>query len=268
MVLDFIYIPLIIMLGIGFISMFKKDLTPGNFKALQYLFFFHLLIGAYYCFFIPGDAIGYWRIPKSYSFLTFTEGIFNGEGTQFMRALNFPFTNLLGMSYLSNTLLFSLFGFIWAMMDVNRRFSSKFTPIKLTIGLKIFLILGGISLFVAWLPDIIQSYFTGKFPLTVYHTPITHVLDMAVISPAIFICFYLLKKQRFLGVQILVVMLVCILLISIMLPVQSVFQLTHGVNLTLAEILTKVAIFVLLGGFASVLFYKTFLKGIKYEESI
>lgn len=79
---------------------------------LQYLFFFHLLIGAYYCFFIQGDAVGYWRVPKTYSFSTFLNGIFNGEGTMFMYALNFPFTNLLGMSYLSNTLLFSLFGFI------------------------------------------------------------------------------------------------------------------------------------------------------------
>lgn len=126
----------------------------------------------------------------------------------------------------------SLVGFIWAMMDVNRRFSDNFTPIKLTAGLKVFLILGGISLFVAWLPDIIQSYFTGKFPLTVYHTPITHVLDMAIISPAIFICFYLLKKKCFLGIQILVVMLVCILLISIMLPIQTIFQLNHGLTLT------------------------------------
>ncbi len=110
--LDFIYIPIIIALGMGFINLFRKELTPANFKMLQYLFFFHLLIGAYYCFFIPGDAVGYWRIPKSYSFKIFMEGIFNGEGTMFMYALNFPFTNLLGMSYLSNTLLFSLFGFI------------------------------------------------------------------------------------------------------------------------------------------------------------
>lgn len=110
--LDFIYIPIIIALGMGFINLFQKELTPTNFKMLQYLFFFHLLIGAYYCFFIPGDAVGYWRVPKTYSFNTFMEGIFNGEGTMFMYALNFPFTNLLGMSYLSNTLLFSLFGFI------------------------------------------------------------------------------------------------------------------------------------------------------------
>lgn len=112
MALDFIYIPLIIALGMGFIGLFKKELKPSNYQALQYLFFFHLLIGVYYTVLNTGDAIGYWRGPKLYSFETFTEGIFNGEGTAFMMALNFPFTNLLGMSYLSNTLLFSLFGFM------------------------------------------------------------------------------------------------------------------------------------------------------------
>src|SRR5690606_3507262 len=112
MAMDFLYIPLIILLGMGFINLFKKELTPKNFQVLQYLFFFHLLAGTYYCFFIPGDAVGYWRVPKSYSFDRFMEDIFNGEGTMFMYALNFPFTNLLGMSYLSNTLLFSLFGFM------------------------------------------------------------------------------------------------------------------------------------------------------------
>src|SRR5690606_27252126 len=112
MALDFLYIPLIVMAGMGFISLFRSELSPVNFKALQYLFFFHLLLGVYYCFFIQGDAIGYWRIPKSYTFETFTQGIFNGEGTMFMYALNFLFSNLLEMSYLSNTLLFSLFGFM------------------------------------------------------------------------------------------------------------------------------------------------------------
>jgi hypothetical protein len=112
MILDFIYIPLIILIGLGFTNLFKKDLTPPNFQALRYLFFFHLLLGTYYCFFIQGDAIGYWRIPKTYAFETFMEDISSGEGTAFMMAFNFLFTNLLKMSYLSNTLLFSLFGFM------------------------------------------------------------------------------------------------------------------------------------------------------------
>lgn len=112
MILDLIYIPLIIVLGLGFINLFSSQLTERDQQVLRKLFFFHLLMGTYYCFFIQGDAIGYWRVPKAYSMDTFKEGLFNGEGTMFMYAFNFLFSNLLNMSYLSNTLVFSLFGFM------------------------------------------------------------------------------------------------------------------------------------------------------------
>lgn len=112
MLLDLIYIPIIIVLGLGFINLFSSQLSERDQRMLKNLFFFHLLIGTYYCFFIQGDAIGYWRVPKAYSIDTFKEGLFNGEGTMFMYAFNFLFSNLLNMSYLSNTLLFSLFGFM------------------------------------------------------------------------------------------------------------------------------------------------------------
>ncbi len=110
--LDFIYIPIIIVLGLGYINLFQNQLTESDRRSLISLFFFHLLIGAYFCFFILGDAVGYWRVPKTYSFASFKEGLFNGEGTMFMYAFNFLFSNLLNMSYLSNTLLYSLFGFM------------------------------------------------------------------------------------------------------------------------------------------------------------
>lgn len=115
MALDLIYIPIIILLGLAFIETFRKEMTKSNHKALQYLFFFHLLLGLAYFFTTNnggGDAWGYWWVPKSYSFETFTKGLFNGEGTMFMHALNFVFSNLLQMSFLANTLLFSLFGFM------------------------------------------------------------------------------------------------------------------------------------------------------------
>ncbi len=112
MMLDLIYIPLIIVLGLGFINLFSSQLTERDQQVLRKLFFFHLLMGTYYCFFIEGDAIGYWRVPKAYTMETFKEGLFNGEGTMFMYAFNYLFSNLLNMSYLSNTLLFSLFGFM------------------------------------------------------------------------------------------------------------------------------------------------------------
>lgn len=111
MFLDIIYIPLIIILGLAFINNFD-GITENDKSTLKKLFFFHLLIGAYFCFFIQGDAIGYWKRPKLYDLNVFKEGLFNGEGTMFMNAFNYPFSNLLDMSYLSNTLLFSLFGFI------------------------------------------------------------------------------------------------------------------------------------------------------------
>ena len=112
MMLDLIYIPLIIVLGLGFINLFSSQLTERDQQVLRKLLFFHLLMGTYYCFFIQGDAIGYWRVPKAYTMDTFKEGLFNGEGTMFMYAFNYLFSNLLNMSYLSNTLLFSLFGFM------------------------------------------------------------------------------------------------------------------------------------------------------------
>ena len=112
MILDLIYIPLIIVLGLGFINLFSSQLTDRDQQVLRKLLFFHLLMGTYYCFFIQGDAIGYWRVPKAYTVETFKEGLFNGEGTMFMYAFNYLFSNLLNMSYFSNTLLFSLFGFM------------------------------------------------------------------------------------------------------------------------------------------------------------
>lgn len=112
MLLDFIYIPTIVILGLGFINLFSKELSVRDELMLKRLFFFHLLIGAYFCFFIYGDAIGYWRVPKAYNYNMFIEGLFNGEGTLFMRSFNYLFTNLLSMSYLSNTLIYSLFGFM------------------------------------------------------------------------------------------------------------------------------------------------------------
>ncbi|MCD9853808.1 hypothetical protein LUD75_03785 [Epilithonimonas sp. JDS] len=112
MFLDIIYIPIIIALGLGFINLFRNEISAYDELMLKRLLFFHLLMGAYFCFFILGDAVGYWKVPQTYTFETFKKGLFNGEGTMFMYAFNFLFSNLLNMSYLANTLLYSLFGFM------------------------------------------------------------------------------------------------------------------------------------------------------------
>ena len=109
---DLFFIPLTVIIGLLYIKQIAADLSAGHQPVLRKLFFFHLVIGAYYAFFLFGDANSYWNVSRTYSFNDFKEGIFDAEGTQFMRAFTFPFSNLLGMSYLANTLFFSLIGFI------------------------------------------------------------------------------------------------------------------------------------------------------------
>jgi hypothetical protein len=118
----------------------------------------------------------------------------------------------------------------------------------LTNGLKIFLTLCGFSLFVAWLPDIIISIIKGKSLelIEIYTTQITYVLDMAIISPLIFICLYNLWKNNKIGYILLAVILTVLIIIGIMLPVQSIFQINAGIELPLGALITKIGIFVLL----------------------
>ena len=92
----------------------------------------------------------------------------------------------------------SLFGMV---MHMKKPTLSE--TIKVTKGLKVFLILSGIALIVAWLPDIIPTLiYGGTLSLIgVYTTNITYVLDMGIISPLCFLCLYLLKKKNSLKAQ-------------------------------------------------------------------
>jgi len=115
-------------------------------------------------------------------------------------------------------------------------------------GLKVFLIFCGFSLFVAWLPDIILSFIKqGSLDLIeIYTTQITYILDMAIISPLMFICLYTLEKRKNIGYILLGIILTILLIIGVMLPVQTISQIKHGINIPLPAIISKVGIFVLL----------------------
>jgi len=119
-------------------------------------------------------------------------------------------------------------------------------------GLKTFLIFCGFSLFVAWLPDVIFSLIKQR-PLDlieIYTTQTTYILDMAIISPLMFICLYTLEKQKNIRYILLGIILTILLIVGVMLPVQTIFQITHGINIPIPAIITKVGIFVLLAIFA------------------
>lgn len=139
---------------------------------------------------------------------------------------------------------------------LNLHTQSTVTPplytYKITRGMQTFLICSGLSLFIAWLPDIISSLTANRSLelIEVYTTEITYVIDMGIISPLMFITLYLLRKKRFIGLVLFRMLLRTCEIIGIMLPIQSVFQLISGIKIPLPVLLTKVAIFVALAGFA------------------
>jgi hypothetical protein len=131
--------------------------------------------------------------------------------------------------------------------EENRGVNSFFTK-----GMKVFLVLSGFSLFVAWLPDIIPTLIKDS-PLAlieVYTTEPTYVLDMGIISPLMFITYYLCKKEKFIGYVLLRMILIVCLIVGIILLVQTIFQMLAGIELPIPALITKVFIFIILAVFA------------------
>jgi len=154
--------------------------------------------------------------------------------------------NVLHLVYLalfSCTLYASILGF-----GFLKTFSIKISAKIYTNGLKIFLVFYGLSLFVAWLPDIIVSLINKKSLelIEIYTTQVTYVLDMAIISPLIFICLYNLSKNNNIGYILLGIVLNMLSLVGIMVILQTVFQNRAGIELPVEATMTKVGIFVLL----------------------
>ena len=113
----------------------------------------------------------------------------------------------------------------------------------------VFLVFSGISLCVAWLPDIIPTIITGE-PLALienYTTEATYILDLAIISPLCFIALFLLKKKDSLGTIIYSLLLQSIIVVAVMMITQSAVQFLSGIDLPLAVPVTKSLIFVALG---------------------
>ncbi len=126
------------------------------------------------------------------------------------------------------------------------------TTIKATRGLKVFLVLSGIALIVAWLPDIIPTIIHGTtLPLIgVYTTCITYVLDMGIIAPLCFVCIYLLAKKNPLGMIVEAAILKLCISVGILMFPQTICLILSGCHLPIPVLITKSFSFILLGGFA------------------
>ncbi len=124
--------------------------------------------------------------------------------------------------------------------------------VSATKGLTVFLILSGIALIVAWLPDVIPTFINGGTLslIGVYTTNITYILDMGIISPICFVTLYLLKKKNALGTLLLAILLKACMVVGIMMFPQTICQVLSGCEIPIPALVTKSLSFVVLGGFA------------------
>lgn len=153
--------------------------------------------------------------------------------------------------HLLYTALFSasFFGLVVAMAGLDyKKVEKSVAPALPYKGIYVFLALTGAALFAAWLPDIISALLAGRSlaMIEVYTTEITYVLDMGIVGPAAIICLCLLKKRNGTGYVLLSMLLTVCLVIGVMLPVQSLFQLSAGIDLPLPVLITKAGSFVAL----------------------
>lgn len=150
-------------------------------------------------------------------------------------------------------LLFALlfFTFICRMREL--------TKYKITFDLSksdtVFLVFLGISLCIAWWPDIIPTIIKGTSLSLIenYTTEATYILDLGIISPLCFIALYLMKKQDSLGTVLYTILLQSIIIVAVMMITQSAVQIIAGVEIPVSALISKALIFVILGIIATFL---------------
>lgn len=190
------------------------------------------------------------RTIKSKLFLTAVMAMVLYYATSIVFGVTYNSLHLIYIALFSS----SLFAIIILVNSINtielRKMQKWIIPSR---GLNIFLIISGVSLFVAWLPDIITSLMNGKSLALIetYTTEITYVLDMGIISPMIFICLFLLKKKDGFGDILLAIILKMCEIIGVMISVATLFQTLYGIEVPVPALITKLGIFIVLSAFAA-----------------
>jgi hypothetical protein len=133
--LDLLFIPLLILLGHGIINItitrFKAPEIKRVLVTLLYYHFFFSLVYAWYVSTFGGDSIGYWQGTSHFGFRDgapwFT---LHQTGTPYIFFLTYPFAEVLGLNFITGSLLFSLFGFtgfVFLVLTVRRTIHSNVT---------------------------------------------------------------------------------------------------------------------------------------------
>lgn len=195
----FIFI-LIILVQFLFVKRTASRFKVHSERYLWVLFFVHLLLTATYIIYAyqtTSDAFGYFnRSVRSNNWVELW-----GTSTTFIDFLAWPFTNLLGLSFLSTMIIFSYFGYLATAffyisakenISLNKVWKS-YTPIELVFLLpnlhfwscslgKGSVILLGLSLFTLGLSRFNRRYFKLAFGGFVVYMVRPHILFAGIIA--------------------------------------------------------------------------------------
>ena len=206
----------------------KKSNFPNN-SWIYKLWVYHILFGIiFYWYSInnPSDAVKYWRIASESNQQQILDYLLQGSGTPFMYVINYFPANILGLSYFSGTILYTLIGFLAILKfikitEVYVPYNSKMGKYKLfplifflpnlhfwsvPIG-KDTLSLLCIAFFVYSISKIKKNFLTLLFSLGLLYMIRPHVSLMLIIS---FGSIYLLNKKAALLKKIFLSMILLI----------------------------------------------------------
>jgi hypothetical protein len=145
----------------------------------------------------------------------------------------------------------ALFGFIAAFTSTDRTAlaAAAADPGAPHRFLSRFLLVAAAVTAVVWLQPLLNALLTGNVPelLDVYTTPVTYVLDLAVIVPSSALAGLLVRRRHPLGYLLAAPLLVTIVMLLPSIGLSTVLQLTAGISFTPARVVGPIAGFAVLG---------------------
>ena len=146
----------------------------------------------------------------------------------------------------------SLFGFIFVFNDTTLRISALDGQVDLLKqGLDTFMIISGIATLVYWIAPFISATLQGVLTVHIsrYTTLVNFAINLAVITPAMFISAYLIRRQSAAGIVLASPLVVLLIFLAPQTVLTTLFQNLAGVSLPAVEIIISIALFIILGGF-------------------
>ncbi len=146
----------------------------------------------------------------------------------------------------------SLFAFGLAVISIDLTdLAARVSPRVPKRGIAILLFVAGGAVLFAWLTDLIGWLQPGVIPgVTSYTTEITHAIDLAIIAPLCFLTGIQILRRASFSYLTASILLILLIMIGVVVSIQSVFQLSAGIDLPIGLIVGKTATFVILALFA------------------